>query len=107
MGKKVYIANISCNATEQDINDLFSDYGEVESVKIITERVRGQSRGFGFIEMETEEDAKRAISDLNGTPFMGKELSVSQAKPQQSNRDSRERKDSFSAGRRGAGKGSE
>jgi len=87
MGKKIYIANISYNATEQDINDLFSEYGEVESAKIITDRVTGQSRGFGFIEMETEEDAKRAISDLNGTPFMGKELSVSEARPQQSKRD--------------------
>jgi len=87
MGKKIYITNISYNATEQDINDLFSEYGEVESAKIITDRVTGQSRGFGFIEMETEEDAERAISDLNGTPFMGKELSVSEAVPQQSKRD--------------------
>jgi RNA recognition motif-containing protein len=62
-------------------------YGEVESAGIITDRDTGLSGGFGFIEMEAEEDAKRAISDLNGTPFMGKELAVSEARPQESKRD--------------------
>jgi RNA recognition motif-containing protein len=87
MGKKVYVANISLNATGQDINDLFSEYGEVESANIVADRYTGQSRGFGFIEMEMEENAKRAISDLNGTLFMGKELAISEARPQQSKRD--------------------
>ena len=83
MGKKVYVANISFNATEQDIRDLFSDYGEVVSVKMITDKFTGQSKGFGFVEMGAEEDAKKAISELNGKPFMGKTLTVAEAKPQQ------------------------
>mgnify|MGYP001335232081 CR=1 FL=1 len=83
MGEKVYVANISFNATEQDIRDLFSDYGEVVSVKMITDKFTGQSKGFGFVEMGAEEDAKKAISELNGKPFMGKTLTVAEAKPQQ------------------------
>lgn len=76
MGKRIYVTNIS-NATEQDIRDLFSDYGEVISVKI------KQTKGFGFIEMGSENDAKKAVSGLNGKPFMGKPLTVAGAIPQQ------------------------
>jgi RNA recognition motif-containing protein len=76
MEKKIYVTNIS-NATEQDIRDLFSDYGEVLSVKI------KQTKGFGFIEMGSENDAKKAIAGLNGKPFMGKPLAVAEAIPQQ------------------------
>jgi cold-inducible RNA-binding protein len=76
MGKRIYVTNIS-NATEQDIRGLFSDYGEVISVKI------KQTKGFGFIEMGSENDAKKAIAGLNGKPFMGKPLTVAEAIPQQ------------------------
>ena len=65
--KKVYIANISFNATEQDIRDLFSEYGEIESVKMITDKYTGQSRGFAFVEMESEDDAKKAHDDVQKT----------------------------------------
>jgi RNA recognition motif-containing protein len=81
--KKVYVANISFNATEQDIRDLFAEYGEIESVKMITDKYTGQSRGFAFVEMESEEDAKKAISALNGSTFMGRTLTVAEARPQQ------------------------
>lgn len=83
MGKKIYVANISFNVTEQDIKNLFSEYGEIVSVKIITDTYTGQSKGFGFIEMETENDAKKAISALNGKTFVGKILTVAEARPQQ------------------------
>jgi RNA recognition motif-containing protein len=76
MGTRIYVANIS-NATEQDIRDLFLDYGEVISVKI------RRTKGFGFVEMGSENDAKKAISGLNGKPFMGKPLTVVEARPQQ------------------------
>jgi RNA recognition motif-containing protein len=76
MGKKLYVDNIS-NATEQDIGNLFSDYGEVISVKI------KRSKGFGFVEMAEENDSKKAISGLNGKPFMGKKLTVTEAIPRQ------------------------
>ena len=85
--RKIYVANIPFNATEQDIRNLFSEYGEIVSVKIITDTYTGQSRGFGFIEMETENDAKKAISALNGKTFMGKTLTVAEARPQQPRRE--------------------
>lgn len=74
MEKKIYVANIS-NATEQDIRDIFSDYGEVISVKIKS------SKGFGFVEMADAHEANEAISELNGRIFLGKPLSVSEATP--------------------------
>ncbi len=83
MEKKIYVGNISFKATEDDIKELFSQVGEVESIKIITDAHTGQPKGFGFIEMSSEEDAKRAISALNGKTFMERTLSVAEAKPQQ------------------------
>jgi cold-inducible RNA-binding protein len=75
MEKRIYVTNIS-NATEQDIRDLFSDYGEVISVKI------KRTKGFGFVEMGSENDARKAITGLNGKPFIGKPLTVTEATPQ-------------------------
>jgi cold-inducible RNA-binding protein len=72
MGKIIYVTNIS-NTTEQDIRDLFLDYGEVISVKI------KKTKGFGFVEMGSENDAKKAVSGLNGKLFMGKPLTVAEA----------------------------
>lgn len=90
MGIRIYVTNIS-NATEQDIRDLFLDYGEVISVKI------RRTKGFGFVEMGSENDAKKAISGLNGLPFMGKPLTVVEARPQQARAD-------FHGGKGGFGK---
>lgn len=83
MEKKIYVGNISFKATEDDVRELFLQVGEVESVKIITDAHTGQPKGFGFIEMSSEEDAKRAISELNGKTFMERTLSVAEARPQQ------------------------
>ena len=83
MAKKIYIANISLNATVQDIRDLFSDYGEVVSAKLLTDKQTGQSSGVGFVEMESEDEARHAISEMNGQTFMGKRLAVSGARPEQ------------------------
>src|SRR4030043_2105730 len=99
MGKKVYVANISFNATEQDVRDLFSDYGEVVSVKIITDKFTGQSKGFGFVEMESESDAQKTISELNGKPFMGKTLTLAEARPQQPRTGFQDRKGGFGRGK--------
>jgi len=105
MGSKVYVGNISFKASEDDIRELFSKVGEVESVKIITDAHTGQPKGFGFVEMSSEEDAKKAISTLNGQPFMERMLSVAEARPQQP-REKRgfERSGGFGGGR-GAGRG--
>jgi RNA recognition motif-containing protein len=83
MEKKVYVGNISFKATENDIRELFSTVGEVESVKIITDAHTGQPKGFGFVEMSSGEDAKKAISALNGKTFMDRALAVAEARPQE------------------------
>jgi cold-inducible RNA-binding protein len=82
MEKKVYVGNISFKATEEDLRELFSQSGQVEAVKLITDPQTGKPRGFGFVEMASEEDAKKAIDALNGTTFMERTLSVAEAKPQ-------------------------
>lgn len=97
MGKKIYVGNISFKATEDDIRELFSKSGEVESVKIITDMNTGNPKGFGFVEMATGEDAQRAIGALNGTMFMDRILSVAEARPQQP----RERRGGPAGGRGG------
>ena len=74
MGKKLYVGSISFDASEESLRDLFSGIGEVESVKIITDMHTGRSKGFGFIEMASEEDAKKAIEQLNGSTFMERTL---------------------------------
>jgi len=83
MSKKLYVGSISYNATEESLQELFSSIGEVESVKIITDTDTGRSKGFGFVEMSSEEDAKKAIEQLNGTKFMERALIVNEARPQQ------------------------
>ena len=82
MAKKIYVGNISFKATEDEIRELFSKFGEVESVKVITDPRTGRPKGFGFVEMATEEDAQKAIAGLNGSTFMERTLSVDAAKPQ-------------------------
>ncbi|MBI5098191.1 MAG: RNA-binding protein [Nitrospirae bacterium] len=83
MGKKLYVGSIPFQASEEALRELFAAIGEVESVKIITDAQTGQSKGFGFVEMATEEDAGKAISDLNGTSFMERTIVVNEARPQQ------------------------
>ena len=81
---------------EEDLKELFAQSGEVESVRIITDKQTGSPKGFGFVEMATEEAARKAIETLNGTTFMDRTLSVAEAKPQQP----REKR-SFGGGRPG------
>lgn len=83
MEKKLYVGNISFQATEDDLRELFAKSGNVESVKMITDQFTGKPKGFGFVEMATEEDAKNAITALNGTTFMDRAVTVAEAKPQQ------------------------
>jgi cold-inducible RNA-binding protein len=80
---KLYVGNLSYEMTEEQLNTLFSEAGEVISAKIITDRHTGQPRGFGFVEMETKMDGQKAISMLNGRNIDGRPLAVNEAKPQQ------------------------
>ncbi len=83
MSTKIYVGNISFNATEDDIRGLFTPFGEIESVKLISDPQTGRARGFGFVEMTSADEAGKAIEALNDKPFMDRNLSVSEAKPQQ------------------------
>ena len=94
MEKKLYVGNISFKATEEDIRELFARSGEVETVKIITDAHTGNPKGFGFVEMATVEDAKKAIDELNGTTFMERAVTVAEAKPQEP----REKRGGFGGG---------
>jgi RNA recognition motif-containing protein len=81
MTKKLYVGNLSFQTTEGDLDGLFAQVGEVESVRIITDRDTGRSRGFGFVEM-SDDNAEKAISQLNGTELDGRALTVNEARPQ-------------------------
>lgn len=77
----LYVANLSYNVSDQDLNELFSAFGNVTSAKVINDRETGRSRGFGFVEMGSKEDGNKAIAELNNTDFQGKTISVSEARP--------------------------
>ena len=83
MGTKIYVGGLPYSTTEAQLNDLFAAHGTVQSARIITDKFTGQSRGFGFVEMGSTEEAKKAITALNGTQFEGRTLTVNEAKPQE------------------------
>jgi cold-inducible RNA-binding protein len=83
MSTRLYVGNISFKATEDDVKDLFSQAGEVVSVKLIKDASTGRARGFGFVEMSTNEEAQKAVSQLNGNNFMERSIVVNEAKPQE------------------------
>jgi RNA recognition motif-containing protein len=83
MGSKVYVGGLPYSTTDQQLNDLFAQHGNVTSARIITDKFTGQSRGFGFVEMATDDEAKNAITALNGTQFGGRTLTVNEARPQE------------------------
>ena len=78
---QIYVGNMSYGTTEESLTNLFSNYGEVSSVKIITDRETGRAKGFGFVTMENEESAKKAIEELDQKEFEGRNLRVNKAKP--------------------------
>lgn len=76
----MYVANLSFNVSDEDLKGLFEPFGEVVSAKVITNRDTGQSRGFGFVEMKTKEEGKKAMESLNNTELGGRNISVSEAR---------------------------
>jgi RNA recognition motif-containing protein len=101
MGSKIYVGGLPYSATEQQLTELFAPHGTVASARIITDKFTGQSRGFGFVEMATEDEAKKAIEALNATQMGGRTLTVNEAKPQEP----RSGGGGFGGGRGGSGGG--
>jgi cold-inducible RNA-binding protein len=82
MPAKLFVGNLSFQATEEDLRELFAQSGTVETVRIITDQFTGRPRGFGFVEMATKEEATKAIEMLNGRLFRDRNLVVDEARPQ-------------------------
>jgi RNA recognition motif-containing protein len=83
LAQKIYVGNLPFDSSEDAVERLFAEYGEVISVALPTDRETGRPRGFGFVEMGND-DAAKAISSLNGTDFGGRQLNVNEAKPRES-----------------------
>ncbi|HMN68060.1 MAG TPA: RNA-binding protein [Bdellovibrionales bacterium] len=83
MGKKLYIGNLPYSISEQDLRDPFSECGTVESVKIITDRETGRSKGFAFVEMSSDDEAAKVITNFNGATMDGRQMRISEARPQE------------------------
>ncbi len=86
MGKKLYVGNLSYNVSSSDLQQLLGQYGTVISAEVISDRMTGQSKGFGFVEMGSDEEAKAAISALDGQPHEGRTLTVNEARPREGGR---------------------
>jgi RNA recognition motif-containing protein len=84
----IYVGNLSFQATQEDITEVFSEYGTVKRVQIPTDRETGRVRGFAFVEMETEAEESAAIEALDGAEWMGRDLKVNKAKPREERRPS-------------------
>lgn len=83
MGAKLYVGNLTYSVTEDRLQQLFSQHGSVVSARVIMDKFSGRSKGFGFVEMGSDEEAEKATAALNGTEFEGRTIVVSEARPQQ------------------------
>ena len=97
----IFIGNLNYNLTEDDVREIFEEYGELDSVKVITDKFTGRSKGFGFVEMPNEEEAKKAIEELNGAEVDGRNMVVNESIEKK--RDNRG--GGFRGGNRGGGGG--
>jgi RNA recognition motif-containing protein len=97
MGNKLYVGNLPFSATDDSLREMFTQAGQVDSARIITDRDTGRSKGFGFVEMSTEQEAAAAIKKFNGVDFDGRALTVNEARPMAP-------RDGGSSGSRGGGR---
>ena len=81
MAKRLYVGNLGYSVTSQELQELFEQYGQVRSAQVLSDRETGRSRGFGFVEMETDADADSAIEHLDGNDHQGRRLTVNEARP--------------------------
>lgn len=101
MGNKLYVGNLSFRVTSEDLQEYFTAAGAVESANVVFDRETGRSRGFGFVEMSTEDDANNAIAQFNGQEYDGRNMVVNEARP----REDRGGGGGGGGGRRGGGGG--
>ncbi len=87
MGKKLYVGNMNYDTTEDSLRSMFSNYGEVVSVNVVADKYTGRSRGFAFVEMDTDDSAKAAIESANGQELDGRALKVAEAREQKPRHD--------------------
>jgi cold-inducible RNA-binding protein len=80
MGRKLFVGNLNFDTTSDDLKELFSQAGTCDSAQVMTDRATGRSRGFGFVEMSTDDEAQKAINELNGRSFQGRNLNVNEAR---------------------------
>lgn len=85
----LYVSNLGFHVSDEDLRNLFAEYGNVDSAKVITDRETGRSRGFGFVEMSSDEAGNKAIKELEGKDIEGRRISVSLAKPKTDNRNNK------------------
>ena len=97
----IYVGNLSFDVTEEVLTTAFKEYGQVDAARVITDRYTGRSRGFGFVEMPNEGEAKAAIEALNGTDIRGRTITANEARP----RDDRPKRSFGGGDRRGGGGG--
>jgi RNA recognition motif-containing protein len=97
----IYISNLSFDVNDSDLKELFEEYGQVSSAKVITDKFSGKSRGFGFVEMANDEEGRKAIEELNQAEYDGKTINVSVAKP----REDRPERKPFGGGNSGGSRG--
>jgi RNA recognition motif-containing protein len=83
MGKRLYVGNLSYNVDSSELEQMFSAHGSVQSAEVVSDRMTGRSKGFGFVEMASDEEAQKAIAALNGQDNNGRALTVNEAKPRE------------------------
>ena len=83
MSMKLYVGNLSFQTGNHELEELFATIGTVESATVVEDRETGRSRGFGFVELSSQEDGEKAIAEFNGTEFAGREIKVNEAKPRE------------------------
>ncbi len=105
MGKKLYVGNLPFTVTDESLSAKFSTVGSVDSAKIIMDRDSGRSKGFGFVEMSNDEEADKAVNELNGADFEGRALKVSEARPQEERSGGGGGRGGFGGGRSSGGGG--
>lgn len=81
----IYVGNLDFGVEENDLREVFEEYGSVSSTKIITDKFTGRSKGFGFVEMDDNDSANKAINDLNGSQFENRDMVVNEARPRKTN----------------------